>query len=168
VEFGREFNALVGQRRYLDVVQPYADAFTNSSAGELIERKLVQLQTRRRSMAEQVRTVLQDNMQAACLRANDPALILGLTKRQLRRRLAMEGVSLGSLVDQARRDHACRELRSGTSIKTVASQLNFSEPSAFHRAFKRWTGQTPHDYARQPDHASWSSSRPARESTSQG
>ena len=32
------------------------------------------------------------------------------------------------------------------SIAEVAFLLDFSEPSAFHRAFKRWTGQTPAAY----------------------
>jgi AraC-like DNA-binding protein len=29
------------------------------------------------------------------------------------------------------------------SIAEVAFLLGFSEPSAFHRAFRRWTGRTP-------------------------
>nr|WP_225895676.1 helix-turn-helix domain-containing protein [Dendronalium phyllosphericum] len=33
-----------------------------------------------------------------------------------------------------------------TPIHDIAFVLGFSEPSAFHRDFKRWTGQTPRTY----------------------
>ena len=37
----------------------------------------------------------------------------------------------------------------GTRVsKEVAERVGFSEPSAFHRAFKRWTGDTPGEYRR--------------------
>jgi AraC-like DNA-binding protein len=36
----------------------------------------------------------------------------------------------------------------GASIKAISDRLGFSEPSAFHRAFKRWTGRTPTEYGR--------------------
>jgi AraC-like DNA-binding protein len=73
---------------------------------------------------------------------------VGLTPRSLRRRLAAESVSLTALIDQARCRLACEELRREGSIKAIAERVGFSEPSAFHRAFKRWTGQTPLEFAR--------------------
>jgi hypothetical protein len=34
-------------------------------------------------------------------------------------------------------------------IAEVACSLGFSEPNAFHRAFRRWTGRRPSDYREQ-------------------
>jgi len=34
-------------------------------------------------------------------------------------------------------------------IKRIADRVGFSEVSAFHRAFKRWTGLTPARYRAQ-------------------
>jgi len=46
---------------------------------------------------------------------------------------------------------ACDHLRrSPLSIGEIAFLLGFSEPSAFHRAFRRWTGMTPGAYRDQP------------------
>jgi AraC-like DNA-binding protein len=49
-----------------------------------------------------------------------------------------------SLIDESRKQAAFASLNNpGISIKDAAERLGYSEPSAFHRAFKRWTHKTP-------------------------
>ncbi|MEC4812437.1 MAG: AraC family transcriptional regulator [Scytonema sp. PMC 1069.18] len=72
---------------------------------------------------------------------------LMISVRQLQRELQTENTSYQQLLDKTRRELALRYLRKQeTSIHDVAFLLGFSEPSAFHRAFKRWTQQTPRSY----------------------
>ncbi|MFC9735588.1 AraC family transcriptional regulator [Streptomyces roseolus] len=72
---------------------------------------------------------------------------LSVSPQTLRRRLAAEGTTYQRLRDQVRRDHALAELAAGrVSIERLSRRLGFSEPSAFHRAFRRWTGETPRAY----------------------
>ena len=72
---------------------------------------------------------------------------LAISPQTLRRHLAAEGTGFQLLRDQMRRDHAIAALADGrTPIEQISAQLGFSEPSAFHRAFKRWTGSTPRAY----------------------
>jgi AraC-like DNA-binding protein len=72
---------------------------------------------------------------------------LGLTARTLQDRLKDEGTSYTELLESARRDLAHRYLREDQlSVPDVALLLGYSEASAFHRAFKRWTGLTPRQY----------------------
>jgi AraC-like DNA-binding protein len=89
---------------------------------------------------------------AAELLASDPSLPslpaiarrVGVGERALRRRLAREGsVTLRAIVESVRRARASELLASGHAVKEVAFLLGFSEPSAFSRAYKRWTGETP-------------------------
>ncbi|MFJ7989766.1 AraC family transcriptional regulator [Streptomyces sp. NPDC096351] len=77
----------------------------------------------------------------------DLAALLSVSPQTLRRRLAAEGTTYQRLRDQVRRDHALAELAGGRiSIERLSHRLGFSEPSAFHRAFRRWTGETPRAY----------------------
>jgi AraC-like DNA-binding protein len=65
----------------------------------------------------------------------------------LRRRLKREGTTFQQLKDEARCDAAKLCLaRPELSINEVASELGFTDPSAFHRSFKKWTGLTPGQY----------------------
>jgi AraC-like DNA-binding protein len=67
----------------------------------------------------------------------------------LRRRLHEEGESYRSIKDQLRRDVAITYLSdSDRSVMDIALELGFAEPSAFHRAFKKWTGASPGEYRR--------------------
>lgn len=77
------------------------------------------------------------------------ALELAITPVMLRQRLAERSISFQQLVDSLRRDLALAYLADRTlSLVDIALLLGFSEQSAFQRAFKRWTGETPGDYRR--------------------
>jgi AraC-like DNA-binding protein len=68
---------------------------------------------------------------------------LGVGSRALRRQLETEHVSLRAVVAAAQRAYAAERLASGATVKELAFELGFSEPSAFSRAYKRWTGSPP-------------------------
>ena len=69
---------------------------------------------------------------------------LAMSAPTLRRRLKREGTTFQQLKDEARCEAAKLCLnRHDLSINEVALQMGFTDPSAFHRSFKKWTGQTP-------------------------
>jgi AraC-like DNA-binding protein len=101
------------------------------------------------SLSSQLRRLLsRDNARWPDLEA--VAAHLHISPQTLRRHLREEGTSFQELKDQLRRDIAIYHLgRADLSLQQIAEQLGFSEPSAFHRAFKKWTGVTPGAYRAQ-------------------
>ena len=74
-----------------------------------------------------------------------------MSERTLQRRLAEQGESFQALTDQARHAAAASLLRSQAySVVEVAFITGFADQSAFTRAFKRWTGETPAAFRRRP------------------
>lgn len=72
---------------------------------------------------------------------------LHLSSATLQRRLQLEGLSYQRLKDDLRRDIAIDLLSSASmTVAEVAAQAGFQETSAFHRAFKKWTGVSPGAY----------------------
>ena len=62
----------------------------------------------------------------------------------LRRRLRDEGQSFSAIRDEIRFALAQDILRrQSTSVADIAAALGYAEPSAFHRAFLKWSGRTP-------------------------
>lgn len=71
---------------------------------------------------------------------------LGVSGRTLQRRLRDEGTTFQAVLDEVRREYATRYLADAhRTIADVAYSVGFSDVSAFHRAFRRWTGRTPGD-----------------------
>ena len=79
------------------------------------------------------------------------AEMLRMSARSLRRRLEAENTSYRHILDEVRcelaRLYLAQEQR---GVEEVAFALGFSDGSAFHKAFRRWTGESPSDFARNP------------------
>jgi AraC-like DNA-binding protein len=67
--------------------------------------------------------------------------------RTLCRRLEAEGTTFQAIKDEVRRDIAIQRLtQSADAIAEIAYDVGFDDPTAFHRAFRHWTGSTPAAY----------------------
>ncbi|WP_172515312.1 AraC family transcriptional regulator [Vreelandella aquamarina] len=98
-------------------------------------------------LTERVRVCLRRRLAESLPSLVDMANELGLSPQTLRRRLKDAGSGFQYIKDEVRRDAAIDYLmRADISLMEVASRVGFSEPSTFHRAFKKWTGHAPGVY----------------------
>ncbi|WP_454752744.1 AraC family transcriptional regulator [Cupriavidus necator] len=98
-------------------------------------------------LAERIRQHLRSHLDDELPSLEQMAKLLRLTPQTLRRRLRDQGRGYQSIKDSLRRDVAIGMLeRPGMTLQDVALRLGFSEPSTFHRAFKKWTGVAPGEY----------------------
>jgi AraC-like DNA-binding protein len=78
---------------------------------------------------------------------DDVAKRLTISAQHLRRLLRDEGTSFREIKEEILRDEAIASLvRGGETVEELSDRLGFSEPSAFRRAFRRWTGNPPGSY----------------------
>lgn len=111
--------------------------------GELvgaIERGAV----KRPSFRREVEAVVEPLLASGKANIDRVAHELGVSRQTLYRRLKAEGVTFEQLLDQLRHRLALKLLRDRhLSVKQASWRLGFSDPAAFSRAFKRWTGSAP-------------------------
>jgi AraC-like DNA-binding protein len=72
---------------------------------------------------------------------------LDISVRNLQRRLKEAGTNYQTILDDCREALALKLINDQTlALYEVAYRVGFNEPSAFYKAFKRWTGKRPGDY----------------------
>ncbi len=146
LRFGEDATALYFSRALLDLPvirdQQEARAFVRKAPGNIVIKY-----KNTDGLAAQIRRRLRASSASRWIGFDDVATQLKMTPATLRRRLEDEGQTFQLIKDQLRRDMAVDLLCHSTrSVADIAAQLGFAEPSAFHRAFKKWTGANPGQY----------------------
>jgi AraC-like DNA-binding protein len=97
--------------------------------------------------ADQVRRILERGLRGDWPTPDEAASQLSMSTQNMRRLLREEGTSVTTIKEELLRDAAVTALvRGDETVAQLAERLGFSEPSAFHRAFRRWTGSAPGAY----------------------
>lgn len=95
------------------------------------------------------RTLRAEILEGRCS-AESMAAHLSIHRRTLHRWLLSEGLTFKIVLNEVRSAIACQLLSdTDIAIATIAASLEFSEPAAFTRAFRRWTGETPSEWRAQ-------------------
>ncbi len=146
IAFRQAHNALDFASADIERPLPTANAELARRSDEVVVRYLDQLVAY--ALSDQVRAVLVSALPSGELSHRDAARRVGVSPRTLQRRLVAEGTSYAQLLDETRLLLARGYVEEGKrSFQEIAYLLGFSDPSAFSRAFKRWTGSSPKSYA---------------------
>jgi AraC-like DNA-binding protein len=117
-------------------------AFLHTSPNELLFRDDYNPST-----SSRVRTILERSSGDDATSAGAVAARLSISTQHLRRLLREEGTTFREIREELLRDEAISSLVGGReSVEELSARLGFSEPSAFRRAFRRWTGSPPGAY----------------------
>lgn len=115
-----------------------------------VQRELVRQDQRFREhivLYEELKDILQMCLMRRNVSQDGVADQLGISVRNLQRRLRALGTTYQSLLDEARQGLAMKLICEGDlPLYEVAYMVGYTEPSAFYKAFRRWTGSTPGDY----------------------
>jgi AraC-like DNA-binding protein len=143
MRFAQPYACLIFPREYLEARIQRTDHGHLSYLSRRAEMLLGRLQANR-SVADLVRERVEHELEKGGLDESRIARQLGMSTRTLQRRLRGEGLSFAKILDDVRRRLAFSHLQNQAfPISEVAFRLGYSEPTAFFRAFRRWSGTTP-------------------------
>jgi len=132
----------------LDSRVPTADAALNSLLEGYAESRVENL-SKEGSLSSDVQMLVVGELHDGAPSAEKIGKKLGISPRTLRRKLQEEGTSLSEIVTETRHRLALEYLTSDNlGASEIAYLIGFSDPTAFHRAFKRWQGCTPLEHRR--------------------
>ena len=135
LEFGCAYDAIVIDREVLD--QPLNCTGDWSRADEVA------------GTATAIGALVKPLLPYGNLSVETIATLQRISVRTLQRRLREWGFAFEEIVDDIRRTEGIRLLLSGEhSAVEIAFLLGYSDPSHLARAFKRWTGVSPREYAK--------------------
>ncbi|MEM6784041.1 MAG: ATP-binding protein [Bacteroidota bacterium] len=149
---------LIAQRRQLRARwQGDASARTVASAPSDEDSSVAvpaAVQAREAAFVERVEALVAERMAERAFGVDSLALALGMSTRQLQRKLGgLLGEAPAVLIQRVRLAHAARLLREGQRVRDAASAVGIASASTFRQAFRRTYGVAPSAYASGTDAA---------------
>jgi AraC-like DNA-binding protein len=146
VKFGASRNAMCFPAEALALPHAHADRTLREILVQHAEHLLSQV-PHRPSFSQRVRELIAGELRGGNPGVEHIATKLNISARTLHRRLKYEGTTHKRLTDELRKNLAVGYLSErDISIGEISFLLGFSHPNAFHKAFKRWLGETPSQY----------------------
>lgn len=147
VSFAQPATFIVYRREDLDRRLPAANAELARRNDEVAAQYLERLSEA--SVLTKARQALLESLPSGAPTKAQIARRLAMSPRSLQRLLAAEGTSFTDLLAEARLTLAKNYLDEGRlPVTEIAFVLGFADTSAFSRAFRRWTGTAPSDWAK--------------------
>jgi len=149
VRYRAQTNSLRFPARMLDLPMPGG----NADSFRPLERALAHEASRlehAQPVAVRVRRHIIGRLGRDAVGQSAIAVVLGMSRRTLRRRLDEEGTTYSDLLAECRIGIARRMLAEPEiAIADVATRLGYSDTTAFERAYRRHEGMTPAQFRRQ-------------------
>lgn len=143
ITFGSDRNAICIHESWLFIRTNLENRYVFGIFSDRADELLVNLQQTKTTRGH-VESLLVPIIHTGNVGMNQIAGKLGLSRISLYRRLKAEGTTFEAILDDLRHNLALHYLSSKkTSVNEVAYLVGFSDPAAFSRAFKRWTGNSP-------------------------
>lgn len=143
VQFGASENAMLMDPAWPETPVSQSPAYAFGILCQHADNMLAKLDADQ-SLADRVTAKLLPGLHTGEAGADRIARSLGMSRQTLYRRLKEEGTSFAVVLDDLRRSLANELIANPRlSVNEIAYLTGFSDPAAFSRAFKRWTGQSP-------------------------
>ena len=145
--FNQEHNYISYKSSNLETRSAKADASINRFLLERVQEETDGIEITPNKIARDVELLIMDALPSGIPSITHLGEHMGMSNRTLTRRLSENGVTFRDLIKKTQEELSKDLLKnSSMNIAEIAFQTGFSEQSAFNRAFKRWTGQSPVEF----------------------
>jgi AraC-like DNA-binding protein len=147
MEFNCDANEIILKSSYLDKPLMTSQPFLL----ELFKKEAIALLDSIKSdslFVDEVKELIVKNLYKGDADVESISHQLNISRQTLFRRLKKEGIVFKTLLNNVREEMAKKYLseHKDFTVNEIAYLLGYSEPCAFNRAFKKWTGRTPSQF----------------------
>ena len=145
LRFGEPVASMTFPAEVLDTRLPASNRELALALDSSLSDYMAKLQ--RNNIVSRTKSVIAQNLPSGNLSCGTVAAGLYMSPRSLQRKLLARETSYRKLIDEVRRKLAESYLADDNfRLQEISYLLGFSSQAAFSRAFKRWTGLSPHEF----------------------